>query len=105
MSNEWAHDAARKEVPTVKSITLGGHALLLMDRHAVLAVAGTTRPRCEEPARLVQDRGGFASACSAAPIAVVITRPRMTLKKNPFMTRGAGSYGTLLGPHRAWDPV
>src|SRR5690242_21680056 len=104
MSNESTHDAARKEVPTVKSIIPGGHALLLMDRHAVLAGAGATRPRCAEAAQLVQDRGGFASACSAAPVAVVIARPRMTLKKNPFMTRGAGSYGALLGPHRAWDP-
>jgi hypothetical protein len=105
MSNEWAHDAMRKEVPTVKSITPGGHALLLMDRQAVLVGAGTARPRCEEPNPLVQGRSGFASACSAASGAVVIMRPRMALKKNPFTTHGAGSYGALLGPHRAWDPV
>jgi hypothetical protein len=105
MSDEWAHDAARKEVPTVNSITSGGPALLLMDKHAVLAGAGTTRPRCEQAAQLVQDRSGFPSACPAAPVAVVIARPRMTLTKNPFMTRGAGSYGAKLGPHRAWDPV
>ena len=105
MSNESTHDAARKEVPTVKSITLGGNALLLMDRQAILAGAGITRPRCEVPAQLIQDRGGFASACPAALSAVVITRPRTTLKQNPFMTHGAESYGALLGPHRAWDPV
>ena len=103
MSKEWAHDAVRKEVPTVKTITLGSHAVMT-DGGAYLAVAGTC-PQGGVAAQLVQDRSGFAPAFSAMRDGVVVVRSRMALKKNPFMTHGAAINGALLGPHRAWDPV
>ena len=51
MSKEWAHDAARKEVPTVNN--LGGYAVAT-DTRAYLAVAGAC-PRGGQLAQLVQD--------------------------------------------------
>jgi hypothetical protein len=104
MSKEWAHDAARKEVPTVKTFTLGGHAVVNSGGRAFLAVAGAC-PRGEVAAQLVQDRSGIAPALSAMRDEVVKVRPRMTLQKYPFMTHGAAINGAKLGPHRAWDPV
>jgi hypothetical protein len=107
MSNEWAHDAARKGVPTEMN-NLIHDGRVLTDAHALASAgsAGTYR-RCAVPAQLVQDRSGFAparlGACQEA--AVKRPRPRTTLQQNPFMTRGAGINGASSGPHRAWDPV
>jgi hypothetical protein len=106
MSNEWAHDAARKGVPTeMNNLTHDGR--VLTDAHALDGSAGTYL-RCAVPAQLVQDRSsGFAparlGACQEA--AVKRPRPRTTLQQNPFMTRGAVISGASSGPHRAWDPV
>ena len=105
MSNEWAHDAAWKEVPTV-NITPVGFAVASSASRAVLAVAGThPRPQGEVCAQLVQDRSGFMAACTALPGDVVVKRPQTQLQKYPFMTHGAATNGAKLGPHRAWDPV
>jgi hypothetical protein len=107
MSNEWAHDAARKGVPTEMN-NLIHDGRVLADTHA-LALPGSdgTYRRCAVPAQLVQDRSGVAPArpraCQEA--AVKRPRPRTTLQKNPFMTRGAVISGASSGPHRAWDPV
>jgi hypothetical protein len=101
MSKEWAHDAARKEVPTVNN--LGGYAVAT-DMRAYLAVAGAC-PRGGLVAQLVQDSSGFAAARTAMRSEVVVARPRMQLQKNPFTTHGAVINGAKSGPHRAWDPV
>lgn len=104
MSNEWAADAAWKEVPTVINITLDGCAVATSGARAVNAVAGTC-PRGVLSAQLVQDGSGFAAAGSAVPVRLVVARPRMQLQKYPFMAHGAVINGAKLGPHRAWDPV
>ena len=104
MSNEWAHDAAWKEVPTVNKITLDGCAVATSAARAVNTVAGTC-PRGVLSAQLVQDGSGFAAAGSAMPVGVVVAGPRMQLQKYPFMAHGAVINGAKLGPHRAWDPV
>jgi hypothetical protein len=104
MSDEWAHNAAWKEVPTVINGTPGGFAVASPAACAAFAVAGT-RPRGEVSAQLVQDRSGFVVACTAMPGDVVVKRPRTQLQKYPFMTHGAAINGAKLGPHRAWDPV
>jgi hypothetical protein len=105
MSNEWAHDAARKGVPTeMNNIIHDGRVLINTDGCALAGSAGTYL-RGAVSAQLVQDRGGFAAARPAACVKVVVPRPRTTPQTNPFMTRGAGISGTSSGPHRAWDPV
>ncbi len=101
MSKEWAHDAVRKEVPTVNN--LGGYAVAT-DTRAYLAVAGAC-PRGAQVAQLVQDGSGSAAARTAMRSEVVVARPQMHLQKYPFTTPGAGINGTKSGPHRAWDPV
>ena len=106
MSNEWAHDAARKEVPTLmnKLIDIGR---VLADTHALAPAgpAGTTYRRGAVTAQLVQDRSTVVPAhpvaCAKKP---VVARPK-ALQQNPFMTRGAVINGASSGPHRAWDPV
>ncbi len=103
MSNEWATDAAWKEVPTVINITLDGCAVATSAR-AVSGFAGTC-PRGVLSAQLVQDGSGFAAAGSTVPVGLVLARPRMQLQKYPFMAHGAVINGAKLGPHRAWDPV
>src|SRR5579859_7461156 len=103
MSNEWAHDVARKEVPTVTNITIGGYAVANSAMHA--AAAAGTRPRGVVPAQLVQDGSGFAAALTATRGDLVVARPRMQLQNYPFMALGAVINGAKLGPHRAWDPV
>ena len=104
MSDEWAHNAAWKEVPTVTNVTPGGFAVASSAARPAFAVAGT-RPRGEVSAQLVQDRSGIVAACTAMPGDVVVKRPRTQLQKYPFMTHGAATNGAKLGPHRAWDPV
>ena len=105
MSNEWAHSAAWKEVPTV-NITPAGFAGASSASRAILAVAGThPRPQGEVCAQLVQDRSGFKAACTALTSGVVVKRPQTQLHNYPFMTQGAAINGAKLGPHRAWDPV
>jgi hypothetical protein len=104
MSNEWAHNTAWKEVPTVTNITPGGFGVASTAALAAFAVAGT-RPRGEVSAQLVTDGSGFLAACTAMPGDVVVKRPQTQLDKYPFMTHGAAINGAKLGPHRAWDPV
>ena len=104
MSNEWAHDAARKEVPTVNNVTLAGYAVASSAARGAFAVAGT-RPRGEVCAQLVQDGSGFTVARTALTGDVVVKRPQTQLHNYPFMTQGAAINGAKLGPHRAWDPV
>ncbi len=104
MSNEWATDAAWKEVPTVINITLDGCAVATSAARAVSVLAGTC-PRGVLSAQLVQDGIGFAATGSTMPVGVVVARPRMQLQKYPFMAHGAVINGAKLGPHRAWDPV
>ena len=59
MSNEWAHDAARKGVPTeMNNLIHAGHVLADPDGRAQAGSAGTYL-RCAETAQLVQDRGIF----------------------------------------------
>jgi hypothetical protein len=101
MSKEWAHDAARKEVPTVNNL---GSDAVATDTRAYPAVAGAC-PRGGLLAQLVQDSSGFAAARTAMRSDVVVARPRMQLQNNPFTTHGAGINGAKSGPHRAWDPV
>jgi hypothetical protein len=101
MSKEWAHDAARKEVPTVNKL---GSDAVATDTRAYLAVAGAC-PRGGLLAQLVQDSSGFAPARTAMPGEVVVARPRMQLQQYPFTTHGAVINGAKSGPHRAWDPV
>ena len=103
MSDEWAHNAARKEVPTVTNLTLGGYAVASSAPRAAF-VAGAC-PRGEMPAQLVQDGNGFAAAGSTLRDGLVVVRPRKQLQKYPFMAHGAVINGAKLGPHRAWDPV
>ena len=101
MSEEWAHDAVRKEVPTVNE--LGGYPVAT-DTSACLAVAGAC-PQGGLVAQLVQDGSGFAAARTVMRSEVVVARQRMQLQKNPFTTHGAVINGAKSGPHRAWDPV
>jgi molybdopterin biosynthesis enzyme len=104
MSKEWAHIAARKEVPTVNNVTPVGYAVASSAARGAFAVAGT-RLRGEVSAQLVTDGSGFVAACTALPGDVVAMRPQTQLQKYPFMTHGAAINGAKLGPHRAWDPV
>ena len=101
MSKEWAHDAARKEVPTVNNL---GSDAVATDTRAYLAVAGAC-PRGGLLAQLVQDGSGFAAARTAMGGEVVVARPRMQLQQYPFTTHGAVINGAKSGPHRDWDPV
>ena len=101
MSKEWAHDAARKEVPTVNKL---GSDAVATDARACLAVAGAC-PRGGLLAQFAQDGSGFVAARTAMRGEVVVARPRMQLQKYPFTTHGAGINGAKSGPHRAWDPV
>ncbi len=104
MSNEWAHDAARKGVPTeMKNLVHDGHVLMNASGRVPAGSAGACL-RGAVPALLVQDRSDLAPARSTVCTQIVVARPR-TLQKNPFMTRGAGITGASSGPHRAWDPV
>ena len=100
MSEEWAHDAVRKEVPTVNN---PGYAVAT-ETYAYLAVAGAC-PQGGLAAQLVQDSSGFASARTAMRGEVVVARPQMQQQKNPFTTHGVVINGAKSGPHRAWDPV
>ena len=105
MSKEWAHVAARKGVPTeMKCIIHDGSVLINSDGCALAGPAGTYL-RGAVPAQLVQDKSSVVYARPAASLKVVVARPRTTLQKNPFMTRGAVISGASSGPHRAWDPV
>ncbi len=105
MSNEWAHIAARKGVPTeMETIIHDGSVLMNTDGCALAGSAGTCLRRAV-PAQLVQDKRSFAYARSMASVKVVLARPRTTLQQNPFMTRGAVTGDASSGPHRAWDPV
>jgi hypothetical protein len=105
MSKEWAHVAARKEVPTeMECIIHDGYVLMSIDGCALARPAGTVL-RGAVQAQLVQDKSSGAYACPTASFKVVVARPRTTLQKNPFMTRGAVVSGASSGPHRAWDPV
>ena len=104
MSNEWAHDAAWKEVPTVTNTKLGGYAVASSAAPAANTVAGTC-PRGVVSAQPVQDGSGFAAAPTTVRGDVVVARPRMQLQNHPFKTPGAVTRGAKLGPHRAWDPV
>lgn len=104
MSDEWAHDAVWKEVPTVTNITPEADAFARSAARAVNAVAGAC-PRGAVPAQLVQGSGSVAKG-TAMHGDVVLARPRtQQLKKYPFTTHGAVISGATLGPHRAWDPV
>jgi hypothetical protein len=103
MSDECAHNAAWKEVPTVTNLTLGGYAVASSAARAA-DVAGIC-PRGEVSAQLVQDGSGFAAAGSTLRDGLVVVRPRKQLQKYPFMAHGAVINGAKLGPHRAWDPV
>ena len=104
MSKEWAHVAARKGVPTeMECIIHDGRDLMSIDGCALAGSAGTYR-RGAVPAQLVQDKSSGAYAQTTS-VNVVVARPRTTLQKNPFMTRGAVISGASSGPHRAWDPV
>ena len=105
MSKEWAHDAARKGVPTeMNNIVHDGRVLVTTNGRVLADTAGTYLCGAGT-AQLVQDRGGFVPARRPkACVQTVVTRPQ-TLQKNPFMTRGAVISGASSGPHRAWDPV
>ena len=105
MSKEWAHVAARKGVPTeMECIIHDGRDLMSIEGCALAGPAGTSL-RGAVSAQLVQDKSSGAYARPTASVKVVVARPRTTLQKNPFMTRGAVNSGTSSGPHRAWDPV
>ena len=105
MSKEWAHVAARKEVPTeMESIIHDGHVLMSIDGCTLTGSAGTCLPGVVQ-AQLVQDKSRVTYARPTTGVKVVLARPRTTLHKNPFMTRGAVISGASSGPHRAWDPV
>ena len=101
MSKEWAHDAVRKEVPTVNKI--GGYAVAT-ETSVYLAVAGAC-PRGDLVAQLVRDSSGLAPAGTTMRGGAVAAQPQMHLQKYPFTTQGVGINGAKLGPHRAWDPV
>jgi hypothetical protein len=81
-----------------------GSVLINSDGCALAGPAGTYL-RGAVPAQLVQDKSSVVYARPAASLKVVVARPRTTLQKNPFMTRGAVISGASSGPHRAWDPV
>ncbi len=105
MSNEWAHVAARKGVPTeMKSLIHDGHVLTDTSGRVQAGSAGAYR-RCAGTAQLVQDRGIFMPARPKVCTKTIVAHPQTMLQKNPFMTRGAVISGASSGPHRAWDPV
>jgi hypothetical protein len=82
-----------------------GYVLMSIDGCALAGSAGTVL-RGAVPAQLVQDNSRVAYARPTANVdVVVVARPRTTLQKNPFMTRGAVISGASSGPPRAWDPV
>jgi hypothetical protein len=104
MSNEWAHVAARKGVPT-EMTNLSHDGRVLTTLGLVVADPGGTCPRGAVPAQLVPDRS-VITAARAIACTEEKSAQRATLQKYPFMTRGAViSGGASSGPHRAWDPV
>jgi hypothetical protein len=103
MSNEWAHVAVRKGVPT-EMTNLNHDGRVLTTFGLVVADPGGTCPRGAVPAQLVPDRGVITAARAIARTEEKSAQ-RTTLQKYPFMTRGAAISGTSSGPHRAWDPV
>ena len=96
MSDEWAHDAARKGVPT--EMTDFSH-----DGYVLAGPGGASFPGAVT-AQVVQDRSIVAPLCQAESVQILVPRTR-TLEKNPYMTRGAVFSGASSGPPRAWDPV
>jgi hypothetical protein len=105
MSNEWAHDAARKGVPTEMNNLIHDDRLMTVPDGRDLAGSTGAYRRGGVAVQLVQDRGGIARARLTACAKPVVTRPQTTLQKNPFTTHGAVDSGASSGPHRAWDPV
>jgi hypothetical protein len=105
MSKEWAHVAARKEVPTEMNCIIHDGSVLIDSDGCVLPGPAGTYLRGAVLAQLVQDKSSVACARPTASVKVVVARPRTTLQNNPFMTRGAVISGASSGPHRAWDPV
>ena len=105
MSKEWAHVAARKGVPTEMNCIIHDGSVLINSDGCALAGPAGTYLRGAVPAQLVQDKSSVAYARPTTSVKVVVARPRTTLQKNPFMTRGAVISGASSGPHRAWDPV
>src|ERR1700758_5007219 len=105
MSNEWAHDAARKGVPTeMKNLIHDGRLMTDPGGRDLAGSTGAYR-RGIGAVQLVQDRSGFAPGRLTACAKPVVARPQTTLQNTPFMTRGAVGSGASSGPHRAWDPV
>ena len=105
MSNEWAHVAARKGVPTeMINLIHDGHVLTDTSGRVQAGPVGAYL-RCAGTAQLVQDRGTFVPARPKVGTKTVVAPPQTMLQKNPFMTRGAVISGNSSGPHRAWDPV
>jgi hypothetical protein len=103
MSNEWAHVAVRKGVPTeMTNLIHDGRVLTTLG--LVLADSGGTCPRGAVPAQLVPDRS-VITAARAIACTEEKSAQRTALQKYPFMTRGAAINGASSGPHRAWDPV
>ena len=105
MSNEWAHDAARKEVPTEMKNLFHDGCVRMTDVRAA-AAAGAYLRAVVTTDLLGQGKGTRMPARSIA-YTQVIARPRtpITFQNNPFMTPGAVIGGASSGPHRAWDPV
>ena len=105
MSNEWAHVAARKGVPTeMINLIHDGHVLTDTSGRVQAGPVGAYL-RCAGTAQLVQDRGIFVPARPKVGTKTIVAPPQTTLQQNPYMTRGAVISGGYSGPHRAWDPV
>ena len=105
MSNEWAHVAARKGVPTeMINLIHDGHVLTDTSGRVQAGSVGAYL-RCAGTAQLVQDRGIFVPARPKVGTKTMVAPPQTTLQQNPYMTRGAVTSGGYSGPHRAWDPV
>ena len=105
MSNEWAHVAAQKGMPTeIINLIHDGHVLTDTSGRVQAGPVGAYL-RCAGTAQLVQDRGIFVPVRPKVGTKTMVAPPQTTLQKNPFMTRSAVISGASSGPHRAWDPV
>jgi hypothetical protein len=105
MSNGWANDALREEVPTVKNSVLLSLAAGEPRGWSLPAAAlGTSLPACVA-VPLTSARGAFTVARPKLHGVATAAAQQVTCEKYQDMARIAVNDGDNSGPHPAWDPV
>ena len=110
MSNEWAHVAARKGVPTeMINLIHDGHVLTDTSGRVQAGSAGAYL-RYAGTAQLVQDRGIFVPARPKVGTTTIVAPPQTTLQKRGHlawrrMPRGGTLVASVMGQGVIRTPV